>query len=263
MPPILQKGGIKIPSMHPSAAKYMAALMAAGAVPTGTQMAALSTFFQTGDIEGWRSALACLYLPVWGAALPNALDAVTLTSGTFVGSVVHTSKQFQGSGATPGYFNTNCTPAALGLGIQSCGVAIGYPVTPSGYNIDSGARVTTAAIDDLILYYNGTYIALNLGNTFVQGPFTTRPGIMHFNSNSTAVTFGFSDTTQQTGTFGITGTGSLPTVPLYVGAFNNAGVALGQTGRAIMTYAAWRSITQAQANALATALYKLITVLRA
>jgi hypothetical protein len=225
-------------------------------------MAALSRFFRAGDAAGWRSALACLYLPVWGSAAPNALDAVTLTSGTFVGTVSHASKQFQGTGGTPGYFNTGCTPSSLGLTIQGCGNALGYPVTPSGYNLDSGARVGSSPFDDLLFYFNGTYLALNLGTGFYQGTITARPGVMHFNSNSTAITIGFSDATPETGTFGVTAVGALPTVPIFVGAFNNNGTVAGQTGRAITTYAAWRTLTQAQANALAASLFTLITALR-
>lgn len=247
---------------HPAAAAYRNSLIALGTTPSGAQMVALSTFFRAADTGGWRSALACLFLPVWGAAAPNAVDAITLTSGTFVGTVSHTGKQFQGTGGTPGYFNTNCTPASLGLAIQGAGAGLVYPAAPVEFNIDSGAR-GTPSVDDILHYWNGTYMALNLGSGFYQAPITSRAMVMHWNSNATAITFGGTAGTQESGTFGVTGAGALPTVPIFLGAFNNNTVATGQTGRALTGYAAWRTLTQAQANALATALFNLTTALRA
>jgi hypothetical protein len=226
-------------------------------------MAALSAFFRSGDAAGWRSALAYLILPVWGSAAPNALDAVSLTSGTFVGTVSHTSKQFQGTGGSPGYFNTGRTPAALGQAIQGAGSALVYPVAPVEYNLDSGARDTVAA-GDLIFAWNGTTQTLNLGTSTFFLPVTSRAGVvLHWNSNATAVTYGGTAATQESGTTGATASGPLPALPIYLGAFNVDSVATAISGRALCGYAAWRTLTQAQANALATALYKLTTTLRA
>jgi hypothetical protein len=225
-------------------------------------MAALSSFFRSGDAGGWRSALAYLFLPVWGSAAPNALDAVSLTSGTFVGTVSHASKQFQGTGGTPGYFDSGRTPSALGQAIQGVGTALVYPAAPVEYNVDSGAR-GTISVDDFIWCWNGTYMTLNLAAGFYQAALTSRAGVMHWNSNATAITYGGTATTQESGSFGATASGSLPALPIFLGAINVNSVPTGQTGRALCGYAAWRTLTQAQANALATALYKLTTTLRA
>lgn len=247
---------------HPAAAAYRNALTALGTTPSGAQMVALSTFWRSGDAGGWRSALACLFLPVWGAAAPNAVDAVNLVSGTFVGTVAHTGKQFQGTSASPGYFNTNYTPSALGQSIQGMGSALVYPAAPVGYALDSGARDTAAAAD-MIFAWNGTNQTLNLGSGTYFLPVSSRAGVvLHWNSNATAITYGGTAATQESGTTGATASGPLPALPIYLGAFNVDSVATGNSGRALSGYAAWRTLTQAQANALAQALYNLTTALR-
>lgn len=254
----LQTYGIRGNRTHPAAVAYRSALVAAGTSPTYAHMAALSAFFRAGDVQGWRSALACLYLPVWGAAAPNALCAVTLASGSFIGPMDYTGKQMLGSG---GYFTTGRTPAALGLTLQGCGAAIGYPAQQTAFAIDSGAR-GTASVDDLIFYYNGTQVSLNLGSLFYAATTAARAGLWHFNSSPGAVTYGVTTATQETGTMGTSTAGSLPAVPIFVGAFNNNGVVSSISNRAVTCYAAWRSISPAASNLLAQSLWSLLGPLR-
>ena len=46
-----------------------------------------------------------IYLPIYNNAAANAIDAVSMTSGTFFGTVTHAAGYFQGDGAS-GYFDT-------------------------------------------------------------------------------------------------------------------------------------------------------------
>jgi len=100
---------------------YLEALQTAGASPTSTQANAIKNFVRTGESEGWFSSLKRFYLPIWGAAGPNAIDLISRASGTFNGSVTHGAGYVQGDGST-GYFDFGVTPSALGLTLGSGGI---------------------------------------------------------------------------------------------------------------------------------------------
>jgi hypothetical protein len=55
-----------------------------------------------------------MYLPIWGAAAPNAIDMIALTSGTFVGGVTHSAGFIKGDNST-GYFNIGANQAACAI----------------------------------------------------------------------------------------------------------------------------------------------------
>jgi hypothetical protein len=86
------------------AARYLKSVETAGATVTSTQKDALNTFFKTGKSEGWISSLRRMYLPIWGAAAPNAIGMICGSSGTFNGTVTHAAGYVQGDGST-GYFD--------------------------------------------------------------------------------------------------------------------------------------------------------------
>jgi hypothetical protein len=96
---------------------YLEALQTAGASPTSTQANAIKNFVRTGESEGWFSSLKRFYLPIWGAAGPNAIDLISRASGTFNGSVTHGAGYVQGDGST-GYFDFGVSPSTLGLTID-------------------------------------------------------------------------------------------------------------------------------------------------
>jgi hypothetical protein len=100
---------------------YLEALQTAGASPTSTQANAIRNFVRTGESAGWFSSLKRFYLPIWGAAGPNAIDLISRASGTFNGSVTHGTGYVQGDGST-GYFDLGVTPSALGLTLGSGGI---------------------------------------------------------------------------------------------------------------------------------------------
>jgi len=98
----------------PDAAAYIAAVVAGGGTVSGTQQAAINTFYRTGKSDGWYSSLKRLYLPIWGVAAPNAICMTSLTSGTFVGTVTQGAGFVQGDNST-GYFNTGTALHSVGL----------------------------------------------------------------------------------------------------------------------------------------------------
>mgnify|MGYP003133713864 CR=1 FL=1 len=73
----------------PSATAYIGLLEGDGVSLSSAQKTAIDTFYVTGKNEGWYSSLKRFYLPVWGAAAPNARCLVSSTSGTFEGSFTH------------------------------------------------------------------------------------------------------------------------------------------------------------------------------
>ena len=100
--------------IDPSASSLIGALVAAGASPNTAQISAINAFFLYGKRDGWYSSIKRLYLPVWGAASPNAIDWIARASGSYVGGVTHGSGFVQGNG-TSGYFDMTVQPSALGL----------------------------------------------------------------------------------------------------------------------------------------------------
>lgn len=84
------------------AAAYVAAIETEGVTPTDDQKEAIDTFFVDAKDTGYYTSLYRLYLPIWGAAAPNAKCLVSLTSATFTGSFTHAS----------GYVNPTSASAA-------------------------------------------------------------------------------------------------------------------------------------------------------
>ena len=97
---------------------YIDAVVAGGGTVSGTQRSAINTFYKTGKSDGWYSSLKRLYLPIWGVAAPNAICMTSLTSGTFVGTVTHSSG-FVTTDASTGHFLYDATPSALGCTTSS------------------------------------------------------------------------------------------------------------------------------------------------
>ena len=108
------RGALSSGGFDAMAARYLKAVETAGATVTSTQQTAINDFFKTGKSQGWISSLRRMYLPIWGAAAPNAIDMLTIASGTFVGGVTHGSGFVQGNGTT-GYFDFGATPSSLGM----------------------------------------------------------------------------------------------------------------------------------------------------
>lgn len=100
------------------AAAYVAVIESAGASVTDVQKSAIDDFYGQAKTSGYYSSLKRLYLPIWGAAAPNAVDMITRSSGTFNGSVTHSDGVVQGDGST-GYFDFGTSPASDSLTLAS------------------------------------------------------------------------------------------------------------------------------------------------
>jgi hypothetical protein len=109
-----QLNGTQTSGLDPSAKAYINAVVAAGATVNSTQRNAINNFYKTGKSQGWYGQLKRMFLPIWGAASPNAVCMTSLTSGTFVGGVTHGAGFVQGDNTT-GYFNTSTALHSVGL----------------------------------------------------------------------------------------------------------------------------------------------------
>ena len=96
------------------------ALTTAGATITSEQRAIIDAFYVSNRASGALALLKNLRMPIWGSAAPNAIDWITLASGTWVGGVTHAAGYMQGNGTT-GYLDTGADPSALGLTTTSGG----------------------------------------------------------------------------------------------------------------------------------------------
>lgn len=104
--------------LDPDAKAYIAAVVATGVTVTSTQRTAVDTFYKTAKDDGYYTSLKRLYLPIWGAAAANAIDMITLTSGTFGGGVTHGAGFVQGNGTT-GYFQSDISANTAGRSLSS------------------------------------------------------------------------------------------------------------------------------------------------
>jgi hypothetical protein len=109
--------GGAVPNLDPDAKGYIDAVVAAGGTVSGAQRSAINTFYKTGKSDGWYSSLKRMYLPIWGAAAPNAICMTSLTSGTFVIGVTHAAGYIQGNGTT-GYFDPGASGNLRTLGMS-------------------------------------------------------------------------------------------------------------------------------------------------
>lgn len=76
-------------SGDPDANAYIALLEGDGVSVSDAQKIAIDAFYVTGKSDGWYTSLERVYLPIWGAAAPNARCLVSGTSGTFQGSFTY------------------------------------------------------------------------------------------------------------------------------------------------------------------------------
>jgi len=107
-------GGGALARLDPDAKAYIDAVVAAGATVSGTQRNAINNFIKSEKSASRWSLLKRLHFPIWSVSAANAIDMVTLASGTFVGGVTHASGYVQGNGST-GYFNLGSPPSGVGL----------------------------------------------------------------------------------------------------------------------------------------------------
>jgi hypothetical protein len=113
-------------SMDTDAAAYIAAVETAlGSSITSTQASAINAFIVAEKAASRWSTIKRFYLPIWANESANAIDMVTLGSGSFAGTVTHAAGYVQGDGSS-GCFNFGNNPLSIGLSLAggSCAFAV-------------------------------------------------------------------------------------------------------------------------------------------
>jgi len=142
------------------AAAYIAAVESAlGSSITGTQRTAINDFIAGEKAASRYTLLKRLYLPIWGQAAANAIDMISLTSGTFNGTVTHAAGYVQGDGTT-GYFDAG-TAASAGVASGSASMFGLFLADVQSY---MGGR--NASDEGLLLADNGSGVSLVFGRAF-------------------------------------------------------------------------------------------------
>lgn len=175
-------------ALDADAAAIVAAITSAGGTVTEAQTAAIDTFVRTGKGEGWYSLLRRFYLPIWGAAGPNAIDWITRGSGSFAGTVTHGAGYVQGNGTT-GYFNIGASPAGLemttGTGHLSALVYVADPTTAAFDCFIGAANAVNAGLTE-IRDTNADVVSgfIGFGGGVIDAPSTGRNGLYVMNRSS-------------------------------------------------------------------------------
>lgn len=181
------RGALSSGGLDRLAARYISAVEFAGASITQTQKTAIDVFFKKGKAENWLSPMRRIYLPIWGVAAPNSIDLISGTSGTFVGTVNHTSGFVKGDGST-GYFDLGTRMPIDGLtsdnGLLFCLVKLANTTAASAVSM---IGQTTGGNNQLIRQsistniqsrYSGVGLNINGGNAKI--------GILTISSTSNA-----------------------------------------------------------------------------
>ena len=155
----------------PDATAYIALLSGDGASVSGSQAAAINDFFVSGKDEGWYSELKRLYLPIWGAAGPNARCLVSGTSGTFNGSMTHGSGFVTGDGSSS-YFDVGATPSAMGIANGDAFLMRGIHTSPAG-GVHSGFGVADTSTAASLAMLNFASTHASAGTTYFRQPSST------------------------------------------------------------------------------------------
>lgn len=116
----------------PDVLAYISALNSAGTIVTSVQQTAIETFIVAEKAANRWDKIKRFYLPIWGAAAPNAICMKSLTSGTFTGGAVTHGAGYVVSSYNGGYMNTNSTFPALQVTKDGYHFAVLYKTIPFG-----------------------------------------------------------------------------------------------------------------------------------
>ena len=150
------------------AASYISLLSDQGVAVTGAQSSAIDAFYVTGKDEGWYSALKRMYLPIWSAAGPNAIDLIGGTSGTFNGSMTHGAGFVTGDGSSS-YFDSGATPSAMGISTGDAFILRGIHASPAG-GVHSGFGVAENSNASSLAMLNFASTHASAGTTYFRQP---------------------------------------------------------------------------------------------
>jgi len=150
------------------AASYLALLSGDGVIVSELQASAINSFYVTGKSEGWYSDLKRMYLPIFGAAAPNAICLVSGTSGTFNGPMTHGSGFVTGNG-TSTYFDVGATPSAMGITTGDAFLMRGIHTSPAG-SLHSGFGVADDSTAASLAMLNFASTHASAGTTYFRHP---------------------------------------------------------------------------------------------
>lgn len=158
-------------NLDPDARAYVAAVRAAGATVSGAQATAISNFIIGEKAASRWTSLKYLSLPIWNVTAANAIDMVSLVSGTFFGGSTIAPGYWQPDGTT-GYFNANRT--AIDFGQTTASSSVGAMLLQAGSG--TGTRVIVHGfngVSQLVeLQHASTLntLTLNVNSTTPPGP---------------------------------------------------------------------------------------------
>ena len=161
-------GGGMVGGLDPSAKAYINAVVAAGATVTSTQRTAINNFIKAEKAASRWTLHKRIYLPIWAAAAPNAIDMIGLTSGSYVGGVTHTAGYVQGNG-TSGSFLLNANLPTMGVGHTDIAMGGLCYIAPTvfGRYVFSSFDSTSSMID--MVHASSTSISSRIGTFFTAG----------------------------------------------------------------------------------------------
>lgn len=101
-------------NLDSDARAYFSALSAAGTTATSAQKKAVSDFIRAEKAASRWASHKRIFLPIWGAATPNAICLKSLSTGTFINSPTQGAGFVQGNDSSS-YFSYGISPNATGL----------------------------------------------------------------------------------------------------------------------------------------------------
>ncbi len=243
---------------------YVDKLVSLGVNPGEDGLLAIQAFFNSGYEQGWLQKITKLYIPVWGAAAPNAINLIDSygSPATFGGSVNHANAQVKSAG---GYMDLNTY--ASSYSVVDCGC--GYYITElnSGDYVDMGARATINVFTD--------FSSFNRFDAYLGGAGTGTPfsvaGVQKLGFTAFNSTAGGQRVTHKeagTGTLSLltlaaVASGPMPNYKIYGMAMNQTGVpSQAAIGRGYMCFAVWAGMTDSQCDQLSQAIFDLEEALR-
>ena len=199
---------------------------ASGVSVTTAQKKVIQAFVRAEKVANRWTKLKRFYLPIWSNAAANAVDWVTRTSGTWVGSVNHEAGYVQGDGST-GYLNTGLSPSAGFLSTTSATIgALRTTATGTGTLIGSMGPALTLPLRSTEAggshYFDFTNF---VGGRLINANLDSIPGIITCRAIGTTLITRCRDSTGIVASASATsGTlDSINTVAIYVLGENNAG----------------------------------------
>lgn len=216
------------------AAAYIASVETAlSSSISGDQKNAINAFFKTGKSAGWYSSIKRLYLPIWADAAANAIDMISLTSGTFPvpAGVTHGTGYIQGNGST-GYFDPGVGSEPNTLGLSNSSAALFAIILDNNDTaaVQVGSMTSTIAANNRFqfnIFGNQQQFACptNQATTLVQTNDNITDGVFIGSVTATNSRYLYRRTTAGTAIFsnGNTDTTALSTHRPFVLARNNTG----------------------------------------